>query len=172
MFFQKYLLEDILTRFEIYQQFYKQTDQLYIYLRALFPTISTMEMNLFFLLSLKSLLGKFYFGTKFYQLPIYQLSMYVNYNVKTITWKKRLLIFNTCDLNKKSVKIKNMVFDAKSQPLVKLSCYSIQRKKRISQKLRFEWINLCRISNTVKDKSAYMFKELDRLQLAGIFAGN
>ena len=42
----------------------------------------------------------------------------------------------------------------------------------MSCKLSFKWLGPYQICNAVKDKGTYILKELNRLRLAGIFAGN
>lgn len=45
-------------------------------------------------------------------------------------------------------------------------------KKDISQKLSFKWIGPYQICNAVQNKSTYMLKELNGLQLGSTFTGN
>ena len=42
----------------------------------------------------------------------------------------------------------------------------------MSCKFAFKWLGPYRITNIIKDKSMYMLKKLDRLQLVGTFIGN
>ena len=48
----------------------------------------------------------------------------------------------------------------------------MRRKKVMTCKFAFKWLSLYKIDDTIKDKSIYILKKLDRLQLAGIFIGN
>lgn len=50
--------------------------------------------------------------------------------------------------------------------------HNTRRKKNMSQKLPFRWLEPYQITDAVKEKGTYMLKELDGLRLAGIFAGD
>lgn len=54
----------------------------------------------------------------------------------------------------------------------KVLLYNTWHKKDWSQKLDFKWLGLYRIYNAVEGKRTYMLEELDRLHLAGTFAGD
>ena len=50
--------------------------------------------------------------------------------------------------------------------------HDIRRKKDMSQKLSFKWLEPYRICNAAKDRGTYMLEELDGLYLSGTFAGD
>lgn len=50
--------------------------------------------------------------------------------------------------------------------------YDTKRKKDMSQKLFFKWLEPYQICNAIKDKATYILKKLDGLQLVSIFVAN
>lgn len=50
--------------------------------------------------------------------------------------------------------------------------HDTRRKKDMSQKLVFKWIDLYRIYHAVEIKKTYMLEEVDRLRLTRTFAGD
>lgn len=50
--------------------------------------------------------------------------------------------------------------------------YNTRRKKDMLQKLAFKWLGTYKIYYVIKEKGIYLLEELNRLHLAGIFAGD
>lgn len=50
--------------------------------------------------------------------------------------------------------------------------YNTRYKKDMLQKLAFKWLGFYRIYHIIKEKKTYLLKELDRLRLVNIFAGD
>lgn len=128
--YQKYQMTALLTRCKIYQQFFRQINQLCIS-QLVFPsTTSAIKMNSSSLLSLKFLFGKIFSKAKFILPLIYQQYIYVNYNIETKTLKKLFFIFSVCALREKNNMTSNIIFVKKNSRLGVLSYYIILNAKK------------------------------------------
>lgn len=137
MLYQKYQIAALLTRCKIYQQFFRQINQLCVPQLVFSSTISTIEMNPSFLLSLKSLFGRIFSKAKFILPLTYQQYTHVNYNIETKTLKKLFSIFSICALRERNNMTSNMIFMKKNRQLGVLFYYITFNAKKTYCKILY-----------------------------------
>ena len=170
MLFQSCQMEGLLTGYEICLQIYWQIDQLYT---GFIPYYIFCGSDPVFPIELK--------------IPIWRIlpwsEVYSTGDLLAIC--ARQLQRRDKDLEEATLYLQLMRLERKERHDLKygigkekLAVESIvllhdtRREKDMSQKLLFKWLGPYRICNAVKDKGTYVIEELDKLRLAGTFAGD